>query len=327
MSRSDSAASSLGPPDDSSRIPPLDADSLLRLLDQLAEGLCIVDPGGRIIHWSSGAESITGYTAEQLTGRSCHHSPLCDTACGAGDLSACPILRALNAGTPSVARLFRHHQTGRTLVLEVQILPLLDSHGRGQGAVAFFRDTSATAELEMACGHLRALAETDPLTGLANRRHLDAAIQGQLDQLDHCPGYRFSVILADLDHFKQINDTWGHGIGDQVLQSFARALKAQCRPGDTVGRFGGEEFLIILPGVRLADALEIAERMRAITPLTAPPGLLALRPSASFGVAEARPTDTPGHLLRRVDAALYRAKRQGRQRVEPQSGEQSPPAA
>lgn len=327
MSRPHPSAPTADPSPIPSNIPPFDAATLLRLLDQLAEGLCIVDPHSRIIHWSSSAEAITGFPAHEVLGRICHDSPLCDSACSTNGQAACPIERVLQSGIASGGRYLRRLRNGQSRVLDIQVLPLLDDRHNVIGGVQFFRDASATAELEIACGHLRVLAETDALTGVANRRQLDTVIQNQLDQLALCPGHHVSVILADLDHFKQINDTWGHGVGDQILQAFARSLKGQCRPGDIVGRFGGEEFLIILPGVRLPDALEIADRMRAITPLTAPPGLHPLRPSASFGVAEARATDTPGHLLRRVDAALYRAKRRGRQRVEPQSGEQSPPAA
>jgi diguanylate cyclase (GGDEF)-like protein len=331
MSRPQDSAPNAEPSPVTSNLPPFDAATLLRLLDQLAEGLCLVDPDRRVVYWNGGAEAITGFPAAEVLGRVCHNGPLCDADCRfpatASGRPACPVDRVLRAGVPTGGRLLRTHRDGQPLVLDIQVLPLLDEHRNVIGGVQFFRDASATAELEVACGRLRALAETDALTGLANRRHLDTELQVQLDLLAGHPGHRACVILADLDHFKQINDTWGHGVGDQVLQAFARGLKGQCRPGDLVGRYGGEEFLIILPGIRLADALEVAERMRAITPLAAPPGLHALRPSASFGVAEARATDTPGHLLRRVDAALYRAKRRGRQRVEPQSGEQSPPAA
>ena len=126
--------------------------------------------------------------------------------------------------------------------------------------------------------------------------------------------------MSDLDHFKQINDTWGHVIGDQALVQFASVLQNQCRSEDLVARFGGEEFVVLLPGLTLGTAIQIAERLRK-SAMTATPEILGERTlTASFGVTEAVLGESASQILSRVDTALYRAKSLGRDRVEVEIG-------
>ena len=124
------------------------------------------------------------------------------------------------------------------------------------------------------------------------------------------------MIMSDLDHFKQINDNWGHAVGDKALVQFATALQSQCRQQDLVARFGGEEFIVLLPGHSLETATPIAERLRKSTVRATPKDLGQRWLTASFGVAQAVPGESVAHLLKRVDTALYRAKSNGRDRVE-----------
>lgn len=163
---------------------------------------------------------------------------------------------------------------------------------------------------------LRLLALTDPLTGLANRRGLrrlaeDAFASAQAD------GRPVSVVLLDLDHFKRVNDQHGHATGDVVLVEATRALADALRPQDRIGRTGGEEFVVILPGTRREDAEVIAERLRvAVAALDVGRVVPGLAVSTSAGVATSRPADDRfDDLLGRADAALYRAKSTGRDRV------------
>jgi diguanylate cyclase (GGDEF)-like protein len=173
----------------------------------------------------------------------------------------------------------------------------------------------AHAQLALKSRELERLSITDPLTGLANRLRLDQALAQENSRAERS-GHPYAVILIDLDHFKSVNDTYGHQVGDQVLVSTARILKAQGRELDVIGRWGGEEFLILCPNTALAGALELAERLRAQIAEEdfAPVG----RRGASLGVASWRPGDRPSSLVGRADAALYRAKEAGRNRVEPE---------
>jgi len=160
---------------------------------------------------------------------------------------------------------------------------------------------------------MRDLAMTDELTRLPNRRHF-------MTLAEVACGREASLALAalDLDHFKSINDRHGHAAGDVVLRRVAHALRAALRPGDVVGRTGGEEFMALLHGATEADALGAAERLRAAVQATAGADLPAgVRPSISIGVAGwTGPGDALDALCRRADAALYAAKEGGRNRVE-----------
>lgn len=156
-------------------------------------------------------------------------------------------------------------------------------------------------------------AYTDFLTGLRNRRYLELILERELFRLQRY-GRPLSLILLDLDGFKAVNDTHGHEGGDRVLQALAQCLEAHIRRSDRAVRLGGEEFALLLPETPLPQALRLAERLRrAVEAMAVPP---VARITASFGVAEARPTDTPLTLLRRADEAMYRAKRKGKNRVE-----------
>ncbi|BDP40624.1 hypothetical protein DAETH_05930 [Deinococcus aetherius] len=150
-------------------------------------------------------------------------------------------------------------------------------------------------------------ANVDALTGLPNRRQLDAWLAGG-------QGSALSVILFDLDHFKRVNDTHGHDAGDRVLQAAAGAARQALRPQDQLGRWGGEEFLVILPGSGGPEARGVAERIAAAVASVHHPDVG--RVTISCGVAEALPGEAPDAVLKRADEALYAAKRGGRALVE-----------
>jgi diguanylate cyclase (GGDEF)-like protein len=159
---------------------------------------------------------------------------------------------------------------------------------------------------------LNLLAATDPLTGLANRR-LTLALLDQLARdcrLDLAP----VILLADLDHFKHINDGWGHEMGDQVLVAVASALRASTRDADTVARWGGEEFLIVLPATRAGEATELAERLRLRVEAlqVADRHQCPVPVTLSIGIARLVANETGSSWLKRADEALYRAKNDGR---------------
>jgi len=158
-------------------------------------------------------------------------------------------------------------------------------------------------------------AATDGLTGLPNQRAVADALKRTFAQatMTKAP---LALLLIDLDHFKQVNDQRGHPVGDQVLASVGATLRSVLRTGDFAGRKGGEEFAVLLPDTEIAAALEIAERVRAaIAEITLPGSDVSV--TASFGVAGFPDhASTLDRLERLADAALYVAKRQGRNRVE-----------
>jgi diguanylate cyclase (GGDEF)-like protein len=171
----------------------------------------------------------------------------------------------------------------------------------------------ANRELKRNEATIRELMHTDALTGVGNRRRLDEALVTEVDRSRRY-GDAFCLLITDLDHFKEVNDRHGHAIGDEVLKRFAALLRDHCRQSDLVTRFGGEEFVLLLPDAHLENAVACAERIRQrleSQPLVQQVG----RVTASFGVAMLAENEGGGDLLRRADQALYRSKREGRNRV------------
>ena len=189
--------------------------------------------------------------------------------------------------------------------------------------VVALRIVALQTQLIAAREQLRQEASHDHLTGLWNRRAATEALRRDLARAGRA-GEPLAVLLADLDRFKSINDTWGHSAGDSVLVETARRLRACIREGDTVARWGGEELLMVLPGADEEVASEIAERARLAIcgepymvggePMELAGSLLPV--TTSVGVAVASSGEGWDDLLRRADEALYRAKRMGRDRVE-----------
>ncbi|AKJ30262.1 sensor domain-containing diguanylate cyclase [Caldimonas brevitalea] len=175
------------------------------------------------------------------------------------------------------------------------------------------RVAQRTAALERATAELESLARRDPLTGLFNRRAADDRLEHEL-ALHRRHGRPLAVLLGDVDHFKRVNDTHGHEVGDRVLIEVAQRLSAHCRGTDFIARVGGEEFLLLLPETDTLGAVQAAEKLRRAVcaePI-APVGTVTL----SIGVAQPQgPEPSPKAMLRAADQALYEAKRQGRDRV------------
>ena len=161
---------------------------------------------------------------------------------------------------------------------------------------------------------LSEIARIDPLTGLYNRRAFDECCDIEFSRAQRS-GAPFAIIMCDLDHFKNVNDEYGHHVGDEVLRRFANTLKEHIRKHDVVARFGGEEFVLLLPGKDTEQGLEVAEKLRAKTADTQITigDDVCLTLSASFGVAHYDSRDREwSAVLHRADNALYAAKKQGR---------------
>jgi diguanylate cyclase (GGDEF)-like protein/PAS domain S-box-containing protein len=203
---------------------------------------------------------------------------------------------------------------GSVLWADTVITALPDESGRVRGFVVVSRDMTERKRLE---DDLKRLATVDPLTGADNRRRGQERLAVEFNRYACDEQQPVSVLMLDIDHFKSINDQHGHPAGDAVLRALVQTCKASLRAVDTVARWGGEEFLLILPGTRAAAAVSVAERLRTeiAAMRVAVPGGATISLTASIGVAESAGGD-PNELLRRADKALYAAKARGRNRVE-----------
>jgi len=170
-----------------------------------------------------------------------------------------------------------------------------------------------TAELKQANETITHLAATDELTDLNNRRFFNGCLAAAISAARRHT-YHLSMIMIDLDHFNVVNDTYGHSAGDLVLKTFADLLREMVRAEDVAARWGGEEFIILLPHTASDAAAALAERIRAAFEQQSDSTSTILL-SASFGVVQLQESDDVDSFIRRADAALYRAKREGRNRV------------
>ncbi|GIX37286.1 MAG: hypothetical protein KatS3mg127_0525 [Silanimonas sp.] len=223
-------------------------------------------------------------------------------------LVAVLLLRALKQlfGTP-VESIVAHDPVQIALHLTATLAPVAT-------ALGFVLMVASRLQAELA-----EAADTDPLTGLANRRRVEALARPWVED----PEGALSALMIDVDHFKRVNDQYGHDAGDEALVWLGSHLRVQARASDLVGRLGGEEFVILLPGTRLAEALGLAERLRATVAATPADlgGGIEWPLTISIGVAERLPGDTEVRsLLRRADDAMYEAKRSGRNRVVAAAG-------
>lgn len=183
--------------------------------------------------------------------------------------------------------------------------PYVDAEGNTDGLIAALRIVDDQVEAEQ---RLEQLARFDTLTGLANRAEAIGRLEAALEQPRH-PGMGVGVLFCDVDYFKEINDTWGHGIGDAVLATLAARIRGSVREGDTVGRTGGDEILVLLPGVRSIDEVaQIAEniRCRAAEPIQVSENTICA--TLSIGATIALPGEPVSSVTARADAAMYKAK-------------------
>ncbi len=286
-----------------------------QIFDSLQDGVYYVNRRRQITYWNRAAASITGYSSQEVVGKRCSDNLLRHVD-GQGTclcLGSCPLSATLEDGQPRSAAVFLHHREGHRLPVAVRISPLRDQTGEIVGAVEVFHDNSQ--ELAM-LARLRELEETaylDALTGIANRRYLELFLEAKFNEFQR-HGWSFGLILADVDLFKTVNDTFGHDIGDQVLKMVAKTLASNCRSYDLVGRWGGEEFLCVIGHTpTVAHLQHTAERLRHLVQHSwVSLEDLTIQVTVSLGATLARPGETPASLLKRADALLYQAKAAGR---------------
>ncbi len=188
-------------------------------------------------------------------------------------------------------------------------LQLMYFNGRKQFVVTA-HDISKRIKMEEM---LHKLATVDSLTGIYNRHHINEELDIELERANRYNGM-FALIMFDLDHFKQINDTYGHDVGDKVLKKFSRLVLNEIRESDRFGRWGGEEFILILPELNKEQALQVAEKLRKDISIHKFEGVPQV--TVSIGVSTYHPESTKKSLLKRVDDAMYQAKKAGRNTVQ-----------
>jgi diguanylate cyclase (GGDEF)-like protein/PAS domain S-box-containing protein len=287
------------------------------LLDSISDGVYFVDLDGKITYWNRGAEKITGYPAGEVLGCRCSDGLLMHVDDRGSQLCqvGCPLAATALDGQEREAEVFLHHRDGHRVPVLVRASPMRAAGGDIVGAVEVFSERPAGWELAFRADELRRMALLDHLTEVANRRYLEMLIRSRLEELDRY-GWPVGVLFVDVDHFKDVNDAFGHTVGDQALRMVAKTLSTGARSFDIVGRWGGEEFLVLLINVAKEDLEIIAERLRALVAtsiLSVPSQRLTL--TVSVGATLATREDTVETVVARADELMYRSKKAGRNRV------------
>jgi diguanylate cyclase (GGDEF)-like protein/PAS domain S-box-containing protein len=287
-----------------------------KLLESMHDAVIFVDGSLKIVLWNRAAERLTGIAGASIEHK--HWSPeLVNLRDEKGRLLEefdCPVIQAIKTGVQTLRRLSLMGRSGQRIDVDAHLVPVSGKSGASHGAALLMHDASSQITLEQRIQSLHEKATRDPLTQVANRAEFDRIlanyVESHLERRLPC-----SLILCDIDHFKKINDTFGHQPGDDVLITFAAILRRHCRSGDLVARYGGEEFVMLCADCDNTTATRRAEELRQEISEFPMQALANKCISASFGVTEVQCGDTPETMLRRADRALYQAKANGRNTV------------
>ncbi len=294
-----------------------EVESLFRncLMDNVREGVVFVDQQREISAWNRGAELITGLVASSMLG--CEFTPEILGLCGSDGQPLtrvnCPVAKAITTKKQTAGELLLTGRSGREVSVELLAIPVIRENSC-HGAALLLHDLSTNAELRRQLNDLYSISVLDPLTRVANRAEFEKSLKEYV-AAHRATDSKCGLIVCDIDYFKQVNDQYGHHIGDQALISFAQMLRNFVRARDVVARYGGEEFVILCANCDLESAVERAEQIRMSLNKSPQQMLNGKTLSASFGVAELKPHENTTDFFIRADKALLTAKKLGRNRV------------
>jgi len=287
------------------------------VLDNLYDGVYFVDKDRKITYWNKGAERLTGYSAEEAVGSHCadnllnHITDLGVNLCR-GD---CPLAQSIKDGTLREAEVYLHHKEGHRVPVLVRTSPLRNEDGVIIGGVEIFNDNSMLVSSKKQIELLQELAVIDDLTTVGNRRHIETSLAERIDEFRRY-GWGFGVLFIDIDHFKEVNDRFGHDVGDSILKMVAKTVMLGIRLGDTIGRWGGEEFIAVLSNVEERQLRRVAERTRMLVEKSSVlVGTESVQVTVSIGATLGKRGDKAAALIKRADQLMYRSKLGGRNRV------------
>ncbi|PKL35258.1 MAG: sensor domain-containing diguanylate cyclase [Spirochaetae bacterium HGW-Spirochaetae-1] len=288
-----------------------------KLVENLFDGVYYVDLDNVITYWNRAAERITGYAREEVLGSRCSDNILRHIDAEGNELclAGCPLRASRSDGMIHEADVFLHHKAGHRVPVTVRVSPIRDEGGAVMGAVEVFSDNSKRLDVLQEIESLKQEAYTDQLTGVANRRFAEMRLHGWMEEF-RAFEVPFGFLFMDIDRFKSFNDTYGHNIGDQVLQMVGHTISNLLRKLDVVARWGGEEFIVLVPNVDEDKLGRIAERIRVFIErswLTVNGKHLFV--TVSIGCTMAAKNDSVDVLVQRADSLMYKSKEGGRNRI------------
>jgi diguanylate cyclase (GGDEF)-like protein len=287
------------------------------LADRLFDGLVEIDTKRRVRLWNRSAERMTGYPAQVVLGKLYQAQPAHHVSEAGRELpdGLIPLLSTARDGQPREAIGYFVHADGYRLTILTRTQPLHDRHRKLVGAVELFTDNKALIASFQALQRTQETVLFDPLTGIGNRPHIEAKIRAAIEDFRR-QQTEFGLLFIDIDHFKDFNDRYGHLLGDKVLRATANSLRQNLRGSDSCGRWGGEEFVVLVNDLDLAGLTKVAEKLRqAVAEAVVREKDAELRVTVSVGGSLMRGGDSLESLLERADRLMYESKRLGRNRV------------
>lgn len=288
-----------------------------KLLDNMQDGVYFVNQDRKITYWNEGAQRLSGFSAAEAIGKSCFDNFLTHVDENGKVLcfDGCPLSAALLDGQPRESELYLRHKEGHRVPLTIRTLPMRNRAGAIVGAVEVFSDSTAKKQTEKRVNELEQLAFRDALTGLPNRRYFELKVEQGLEEQRRF-GRLYGLLLFDIDGFKQVNDSRGHDVGDALLKAISQTLTHGLRPVDVVGRWGGEEFLVLMPDLDAVALGDLAERCRVmIAQSSVEVGESRVSVTASIGATVLLPGDSAHSAIQRADVLMYQSKRSGGDRT------------
>jgi len=283
------------------------------IFENLYEGVYFVDTQREITFWNKGAERITGFSSSDVVGKHCYDNVLMHTN-DAGIMlciNGCPLHDSIQRNVVNTAQVYLQHKAGYRVPVSVRTIPVFEE-GIVLGAVEVFQILQEKFESTYNVEELKSLALTDQLTSLPNRRYTEAFLKSKIAEFDSL-GIQFGVLFLDIDHFKLLNDQYGHDAGDEVLRTLAKTYEVNFRSSDLLGRWGGEEFLGVCLCENETKLKQIAEKIRLLTEktVTVVDGA-EIRATISVGATLYRTGDSLQQVIKRSDELLYQSKTGGR---------------
>jgi diguanylate cyclase (GGDEF)-like protein/PAS domain S-box-containing protein len=288
------------------------------ILDIMHDGIYLLDLERNVIYWNKGAESISGYSRDEVIGKSCADNILIHVDENGTQLclDSCPLKATMQDSMQREANVFLHHKKGHRVPVTIRAVPITDESGTVSGAAEIFWDNSQKTMDAGFIEELKKAALFDHLTGIPNRRYIEMSLKIAFDEMKRY-GFLFGIIFSDIDHFKKINDTYGHDVGDVILKMVSSTLGSNIRSSDLVGRWGGEEFVLVIKHLKSPSHIQSnAEKLRMLVEES---GFMfngeTIKATVTMGAVTVKRGDTQESIIKKADSLLYRGKETGRNRV------------
>lgn len=287
-----------------------------KILDNMYEGIYFVNTEREITFWNKGAEKLTGFTAEEMVGTHCYDNKLnhIDDFGTKLCLNGCPLMSTIEDGQVRNANLYLHHKEGHRVPIKVKTTAI-EEEGAIVGAVEMFVKADNNFFEYYELDELKEIAFRDQLTKLPNRKNFENRLLNEMKIWSHKPE-ALALAFIDIDHFKAVNDTYGHATGDEVLKMVAKSLESGIMKTDYIGRWGGEEFVCLITDTDYDTIKIIAERLRVLVENSGVRKLDdEIKVTVSLGVVFYRKGESMDSFIERADQKMYDSKNNGRNRV------------